>query len=72
MKNREIIEQFAQAHDEQFFSSTQVSIILNISKSAIKRFRTEQDALPHFHYGKKFFFKKKDLVKWLERHKIAG
>lgn len=55
--------------DDSLFNVEDVSKYLKVEKSAIYKF-TSTNEIPHYKNGKKLYFKKSDIDKWISSKKI--
>ena len=56
---------------EEILNIKQVSELLNLAVPTLYSF-TSKNILPHFKQGKKLYFKRSELLKWVEEGKIKS
>ncbi len=56
-------------NESEIMTIDDASALLSISKQTIYRY-TSSRHIPHFKKGKKLYFKKEDLIKWVQEVKI--
>lgn len=70
MNENELVTKFWESHENCLFNQKTVALILGYSTKWLERCRWEKTGLPYVKFDRNCFYRKKDIMDWIEKNTI--